>query len=41
MAQTLKSQITEKAKALGFDAVRFTSAEAPDGVGAALDAFLA
>ncbi|WP_244500738.1 tRNA epoxyqueuosine(34) reductase QueG [Methyloceanibacter marginalis] len=41
MAQTLKSQVADRAKALGFDAVRFTSADAPDGAGAALDAFLA
>jgi len=41
MAQTLKSQIIDQAKALGFDAVRFTSAEAPDGAGMALDRFLA
>lgn len=39
-AQTLKSQITEKAKTLGFDAVRFTTAAAPEGAGAALDQFL-
>ena len=41
MAQELKSQITEKAKALGFDAVRFTTAEAPEGAGEALGRFLA
>jgi epoxyqueuosine reductase len=41
MAQTLKARIAEEAKALGFDAVRFTSADAVEGAGAALDAFLA
>ncbi|MGH6735500.1 MAG: tRNA epoxyqueuosine(34) reductase QueG [Methyloceanibacter sp.] len=41
MAQTLKSQIAEEAGRLGFDAVRFTSADAVDGAGAALDQFLA
>jgi len=41
MAHTLKSTIAEDAKALGFDAVRFTSADAADGAGAALDQFLA
>jgi epoxyqueuosine reductase len=41
MARELKSQITETATALGFDAVRFTSADAPEGAGAGLDAFLA
>ena len=30
-----------EAKALGFDAVRFTSADAVEGAGEALDAFLA
>jgi epoxyqueuosine reductase len=40
MAQTLKSQIIDEANALGFDAVRFTSADAPDGVGDALGRFL-
>jgi epoxyqueuosine reductase len=41
MAQTLKLRIAEEAKALGFDAVRFTSADAAEGAGAALDKFLA
>ena len=41
MAQALKSQITEAAEGLGFDAVRFTSAEPAPGAGAALDQFLA
>lgn len=41
LVQTLKSDIAEEARALGFDAVRFTSAEAAQGAGAALDQFLA
>jgi len=41
MAQALKSQITEAAEGLGFDAVRFTSAAPAPGAGAALDRFLA
>ncbi len=41
MAQTLKERIAEEAKALGFDAVRFTSADPVEGAGAALDQFLA
>jgi epoxyqueuosine reductase len=41
MAQTLKAKIAEEAKALGFDAVRFTSADAVAGAGDALDQFLA
>ncbi|HUT48777.1 MAG TPA: tRNA epoxyqueuosine(34) reductase QueG [Alphaproteobacteria bacterium] len=41
MAQALKSQITEAAEGLGFDAARFTSAEPAPGAGAALDQFLA
>ena len=41
MAATLKARIAEEAKALGFDAVRFTSADAAEGAGAALDEFLA
>jgi epoxyqueuosine reductase len=41
MAHDLKSQITETAKALGFDAVRFTTAEAPHGAGEALGRFVA
>ena len=40
MAETLKTRITEEAKALGFDAVRFTTADAVEGTGAALAAFL-
>jgi epoxyqueuosine reductase len=41
MAHTLKSKIADEAKALGFDAVRVTSADAVDGAGEALDRFLA
>lgn len=41
MAQELKSKITEEAKALGFDAVRFAAADAPKGAGEALDRFVA
>ncbi|MEG6508290.1 tRNA epoxyqueuosine(34) reductase QueG [Methyloligella sp. 2.7D] len=37
----LKQHITDEAKALGFDVVRFAAAEPPDGVADALDAFLA
>jgi epoxyqueuosine reductase len=37
----LKDRIAQEAKALGFDAVRFTSADAPEGAGAGLDGFLA
>ncbi|HXG78821.1 MAG TPA: tRNA epoxyqueuosine(34) reductase QueG [Methyloceanibacter sp.] len=40
MEETLKSRIVAEAKALGFDAVRVTSADAVEGAGAALDAFL-
>ena len=40
MAETLKGRIAAEAKALGFDAVRFTSADAVRGAGQALDAFL-
>ena len=40
MAETLKERITEEAKALGFDAVRFASADPVPGAGEALDAFL-
>ena len=40
MAETLKGRIAAEAKALGFDAVRFTSADAVRGAGEALDAFL-
>jgi epoxyqueuosine reductase len=41
MAETLKSRIVAEAKALGFDAVRFTNADAAKGSGPAFDAFLA
>ena len=41
MAQSLKARIAERAKALGFDAMRITTADSPDAMGAALDAFLA
>ena len=41
MAETLKQRIVAEAEALGFDAVRFTSAAAVDGAGDALEAFLA
>ena len=41
MAKTLKQSIVEEARALGFDAVRFASADAVDGAGEALDAFVA
>jgi epoxyqueuosine reductase len=41
MAQTLKSKIIEEAETLGFDAVRFTSADAVPGAGSALDQFIA
>src|SRR4029453_2351804 len=40
MAETLKGRIAAEAKALGFDAVRFTSADAVRGTGEALNAFL-
>ncbi len=40
MAQTLKSLIADKARKLGFDAVRFATAGAPQGTGEALDRFL-
>jgi epoxyqueuosine reductase len=40
-APDVKHEITQAARALGFDAVRFTGAEAPDGAGAALRTFLA
>ncbi|WP_108683721.1 tRNA epoxyqueuosine(34) reductase QueG [Methyloceanibacter sp. wino2] len=40
MGHSLKRTIAERAEALGFDAVRFASADAPDGMGPALDAFL-
>jgi epoxyqueuosine reductase len=41
MAETLKQEIIREAEALGFDTVRFASADAVDGAGAALEAFLA
>ncbi|HZP07860.1 tRNA epoxyqueuosine(34) reductase QueG [Methyloceanibacter sp.] len=41
MAETLKDRIAAEAKALGFDAVRFASADPVEGAGAALAAFLA
>ena len=40
MAETLKGRIAAEARELGFDAVRFTSADAVQGAGASLDAFL-
>jgi epoxyqueuosine reductase len=41
MALSLKERIAREANALGFEAVRFASADPPPGAGAALDAFLA
>jgi epoxyqueuosine reductase len=41
MAETLKQRIAAEARMLGFDAVRFTSADAVEGAGASLDAFIA
>ncbi|MDJ0513782.1 MAG: tRNA epoxyqueuosine(34) reductase QueG [Methyloceanibacter sp.] len=41
MDRALKDLIAQRATALGFDAMRITSADMPDSVGAALDAFLA
>ncbi|NIP89229.1 MAG: tRNA epoxyqueuosine(34) reductase QueG, partial [Gammaproteobacteria bacterium] len=41
MTGELKSKIVGEARSLGFDAVRFTSADAPAGIGEALDRFLA
>jgi epoxyqueuosine reductase len=41
MEHSLKSTITDAAKALGFDAVRFTTADLSQDAGAGLDAFLA
>jgi epoxyqueuosine reductase len=41
MAETLKDRIVAEAKALGFAAVRFASAEAIEGAGDALEVFLA
>jgi len=40
MGVALKARIVEEAKSLGFDAVRFTSADAVSGAGEALDAFI-
>src|SRR6516165_1048518 len=40
MGVALKARIVEEAKSLGFDAVRFTSADAVPGAGEALDAFI-
>jgi epoxyqueuosine reductase len=41
MTQTLKAMIAQEAKALGFDEVRFASADAVEGASEGLDAFLA
>ena len=41
MALTLKERIAHEAEDLGFAAVRFASADPPQGAGEALDAFLA
>ena len=41
MALTLKERIAHEAEDLGFAAVRFASADPPQGAGIALDAFLA
>src|SRR5262245_52649324 len=41
MAVELKQRIAEEARALGFDAVRFASADAVPDAGASLEAFLA
>ena len=41
MALSLKERITQEANALGFQAVRFASADPPPGAGDALDIFLA
>ncbi len=41
MAETLKGRVAEEAKALGFDAIRFASADPVAGAGAALSQFLA
>jgi epoxyqueuosine reductase len=41
MGVALKARIVDEAKSLGFDAVRFSSADAVAGAGEALDAFLA
>jgi epoxyqueuosine reductase len=41
MTETLKQTIAREAKALGFDALRFTTADAVGGAGEALEAFVA
>jgi epoxyqueuosine reductase len=41
MVVSLKERIAQEAHALGFEAVRFASAEPPEGAGEALDAFIA
>jgi epoxyqueuosine reductase len=41
MAQSLKTTIAEEAKTLGFDAVRFATADPVPGAGAALETFIA
>jgi epoxyqueuosine reductase len=41
MAETLKETIAKEARALGFDAVRFSIADAVEGAGEALEVFLA
>jgi len=41
MAEKLKETIAKEARGLGFDAVRFASADAVEGAGEALDQFLA
>ncbi len=41
MAETLKTRIAAEARKLGFDAVRFTSADAVAGAGEGLETFLA
>jgi epoxyqueuosine reductase len=41
MGVSLKGKIADEAKTLGFDAVRFTSADAVQGAGEALETFLA
>ncbi|MCJ7787120.1 MAG: tRNA epoxyqueuosine(34) reductase QueG, partial [Methyloceanibacter sp.] len=41
MAETLKETIAKEARARGFDAVRFSIADAVEGAGEALEVFLA
>jgi epoxyqueuosine reductase len=41
MGQSLKQYITKQGEALGFDVIRVTAADAPEEMGAALDAFVA